>query len=138
MRFKADSDPVSKDLVIRMPQNDSDQTSRIRTEASAFLKAGASPGSECVHHVQEEGWMLAPYIDEHVLSVRGHAHRNINKGSVSSSGYLFKKLYQVRDSEAQWLAVNADLFGSHCLRDFKTLGGRTVGCGPHPPSCLPE
>jgi len=108
MHFKANSDPVSKDLVIRMPQNDSDQTSRIRTEAFAFLKAGASPGSRCVYHMQEEGWMLAPYIDEHVLSVCGHAHRNINKGSVSSSGYLFKKLYQLRDSEAQWLAVNAD------------------------------
>lgn len=63
-----------------------------RTEASAFLKAGASPGSGYVHHVQEE-WVDARScdIDEHMLSIREHAHRNINKGSVSSSGYLFKK-----------------------------------------------
>ena len=138
MRFKADSDPVSKDLVIRMPPNDSDQTSRIRTEASAFLKAGASPGSECVHHVQEEGWMLAPYIDEHVLSVRGHAHRNINKGSVSSSGYLFKKLYQVRDSEAQWLAVNADRLAHIAWGTSKHSEAGLLGVVLTQPAASPE
>ena len=60
MDFKANSDPISKDLVIRVSQNSSDQTSCTRTEASAFLKAGASAASGYVRHVQEEGWMLTP------------------------------------------------------------------------------